>query len=73
MYILLMNKQNQHEIMHVQMIPRVGDKIDRFNTPMPQVKEVALFPSNSTVEKIYNSLGVNGVNTFSIDAIVAVE
>jgi hypothetical protein len=61
MKILIVNKLNQSVIVITDILPRIGDSIDKFYKPYPIVTHVLLWPQDKTMADN------------SIDAVVTVE
>ena len=51
------------------ILPRVGDKVDMFYSPFPEVVNVLLYSSEETLEGLTKGL----VEDVKIDAIISVE
>lgn len=66
MNILVISQVGKHEVINSDFVPRVGDKIDLFYEPLPEVTQVVAWPSNERLKAI-------GLNQHEIDAIVTAE
>lgn len=70
MKILFVNKFGRSEFKDTDILPRVGDKVDMFYYPHPEVTNVLLYPSKETAMKIMRELGC-GCN--GLQAIITVD
>lgn len=61
---------NKAVIKTVQSIPRVGERIDLFYSPLPIVKDIVNLPTQATLE----AMGIkSGVNTTGVCAVLFVS
>ena len=66
MKVLIIHEHGQNEFKEVSFIPRVGDKIDVFYRPYPEVFSALAYPSVDTIKSL-------GVECGNLDAIITVK
>ena len=66
MTMIIINKFGQSCLHSSDVVPRVGDIVDRFYDPPPIVTQVLLYPSRKRLDNL-------GVGHIKVDAIVTVE
>ena len=54
MKLLMISKYGQAEVKESDILPRVGDQVDMFYSPLPSVDQVVLWPSDEWI----SSLGI---------------
>lgn len=66
MKILLVSRRGDNEIIESDMVPRVGDGVDKFYRPFPKVKSVLWWPSETM-------LAESEVYGVSVDVLILCE
>jgi hypothetical protein len=75
MKILIVSElAGQMVLKEVNVIPRQGDYIDMFYTPIPKVTKVILYPSPKTLKQVdIESRIIGELDYMFIDALVALD
>lgn len=63
MRILIITEAGKGKVVDKGMIPRVGDKIDMFYQPFPEVSSVLLWPSIERLNEIGFSENIEAIIT----------
>ena len=66
MKLLVISEYGQSKVVTSDILPRIGDSVDLFYSPLPKVSVVVLWPSEDKLEALDDNLT-------DIDAIITVS
>ena len=67
MKLFIMSNFGHGIMVESSILPRIGDSVDLFYTPLPKVKEVILYPTEKTFPQLMK------IEPEGIEAIIVVE